>query len=205
VPSPVTILVSVAVLFGSALLAFALYQGFKTKANKGFNILLSCILGIAAMSASVAIGAMTSEEELRNGSDRAAYLNIQDAYFTARERAGNHLRQAVSQHFDRICTFNGYVTEGEWLRSDLHPCIERGNVRIWRLEEDNGSRIHYSVGRVNADGTVTTAIDYWPKGSENIFADPYKGDFKADTAVIAPMADLLAAQFPVPTETGAAK
>ncbi|MNU56092.1 hypothetical protein D3C71_451790 [compost metagenome] len=205
-PSPLTLLVSTAVLFGCALLAFALYTGFKKKANRGFNVLLACVLGIAAMSASIATGAMTDAEEVRGGETSLAERTVQEAYFDVTDRAERYLRQAVSQHFDKICTFNGYLIEGEWLRSDLHPCIERGNVRIWRLEEENGSLIHYAVGRINGDGTVTTAIDYRPNNPTRVFAEtPSSQDIpksqEADVKLIAPVVELLAAEFPTPTET----
>jgi hypothetical protein len=204
-PSPLTVLVSTAVLFGCALFAFALYTGFKTKANKGFNVLLACVLGIAAMSASIATGAMTDAEEVRGGEINSAERTVQEAYFDVTDRAERHLRQAVSQHFDKICTFNGYLVEGEWLRSDLHPCIERGNVRIWRLEEENGSLIRYAVGRINGDGTVTTAIDYRPNSPTRVFAEtPSHQEIpksqESDVKLIAPVAELLAAEFPIPAE-----
>jgi hypothetical protein len=165
------------------------------------------MLAIVALSASIAIGAVTSEEELRDGDARAAQITVQDAYFAATERAETHLRQAVSQRFDKICTFNGYLADGEWLRSDLHPCIERGAVRIWRQEENtrNGTLVHYSAGRINGDGSVTTAINYYPSYGTRIFADPYRNDFKADAAVVVPMADMLAAEFPIPAETASSE
>lgn len=113
---------------------------------------------------------MTDAEKSRSGEISSTERTVQQAYFDVTDRAERHLRQAASQHFDKICTVNGYLVEGEWLRSDLHPCIERGNVRIWRLEEENGSLIRYAVGRINADGTVTTAIDYRPNSPTRVFA-----------------------------------
>lgn len=198
-PSPLTVLVSTAVLFGCALVAFAFYTGFKTQANRGFNVLLACALGIAAMSASIAGGAMTQAEEIRRGERNSAERSVQEAYYDATDRAEKHLRQAVSQHFDKICTFNGYLVEGEWLRSDLHPCIERGNVRIWRLEERNGSLIRYAVGRINGDGTVTTAIDYRPNSPTSVFAETPRSQ-ETDLKLIGPVVEILAAEFPIPSQ-----
>lgn len=204
-PSQLTVLVSIAVLFGCALLAFALYTGFKTQASKGLNVLLACVFCIAAMSATVVAGAATRSEEIRHGERNSTERSVQEAFYATTDRAERHLRQAVSQHFDKICTFNGYLIEGEWLRSDLHPCIERGNVRIWRLEEKNGSLIRYAVGRINSDGTVTTVIDYRPNSPTRVFAEtPISQDIprsqEADLRLIAPVVKLLAAQFPILSE-----
>ncbi len=155
------------------------------------------IPGFLACCVAVMLGAGAVKSGLESAqASRDIALGHQKAYFSAVDLAKRHMIVATSMRFDKVCTFNGHVVDGEWLRNDLRPCLERGKLRIWRNEytSRSGTFTHFTVGNVGSNGSVREVLTYTPNGS-TISAGSW-GGFEQMAAEISPVAKLLQEAFP---------
>lgn len=123
-------------------------------------ILVSTLILIAKLSGTAFEAAQRhfAKVELEKDAQFAEYRRKLDVI----DAADKAIKSAISLHFDKACTFNGYLIDGEWFKTDTHPCIVRGDRRIWRIEKTtrNGTSVEYVSGKVLQNGNVKADLSY---------------------------------------------
>lgn len=138
------------------------------------------LVGILLLS--VAAAARGTAEAVEAVKHVARRLQIEREYASAFEtrrmaaaRSGELVaRRVTAMHFNQLCTFNGYLAGTDWIESDTHPCITRGDRRVWRIMDRSlvGTNPSYLIGKVGGDGSVDADLRYDPQGNPSVsFAD----------------------------------